>query len=59
MAGTGSDTVNSIRSPASANSLVGVRPTHGLLSLNGIMPVSSTQDAIGPIARHVVDAAAM
>jgi Asp-tRNA(Asn)/Glu-tRNA(Gln) amidotransferase A subunit family amidase len=59
MAGTGSDTVNSIRSPASANALVGVRPTHGLLSLNGIMPVSSTQDAIGPITRHVVDAAAM
>jgi amidase len=59
MAGTGSDTVNSIRSPASANSLVGIRPTHGLLSLNGIMPVSSTQDAIGPIARHVVDVAAM
>src|ERR1700736_5975151 len=59
MAGTGSDTVNSIRSPSSANALVGVRPTHGLLSLNGIMPVSSTQDAIGPLARHVVDAAAM
>jgi Asp-tRNA(Asn)/Glu-tRNA(Gln) amidotransferase A subunit family amidase len=59
MAGTGSDTVNSVRSPASANALVGVRPTHGLLSLNGIMPVSSTQDAIGPLARHVVDAAAM
>ena len=49
MAGTGSDTVNSIRSPASANALVGVRPTHGLLSLNGIMPVSSTQDAIGRV----------
>src|SRR3984893_10327921 len=59
MAGTGSDTVNSIRSPASANALVGVRPTHGLLSLNGIMPVSSTQAAIGPLARHVVDATAM
>lgn len=59
MAGTGSDTVNSIRSPSSANALVGVRPTHGLLSLNGIMPVSSTQDAVGPLARHVVDAAAM
>jgi amidase len=59
MAGTGSDTVNSIRSPSSANALVGVRPTHGLLSLTGIMPVSSTQDAIGPLARHVVDAAAM
>jgi amidase len=59
MAGTGSDTVNSVRSPASANDLVGIRPTKGLVSLNGIMPVSSTQDAIGPIARHVVDAAIM
>lgn len=59
MTGTGSDTVNSVRSPASANSLVGMRPTHGLLSLNGIMPVSSTQDAIGPLGRHVVDVATM
>jgi amidase len=59
MAATGSDTVNSIRSPASANDLVGIRPTKGLVSLNGIMPVSSTQDAIGPIARHVIDAAIM
>jgi amidase len=59
MAGTGSDTVNSVRSPSSANSLAGIRPTHGLVSLNGIMPVSSTQDAIGPLARHVADAAAM
>ena len=59
MAGTGSDTVNSVRSPASANDLVGIRPTKGLLSLNGIMPVSITQDAIGPLGRHVVDAAAM
>ncbi len=59
LAGTGSDTVNSIRSPASANALVGVRPTHGLVSVDGIMPVTSTQDAIGPLARHVVDAAAM
>src|ERR1700726_4152808 len=59
MAGTGSDTVNSIRSPASASALVGVRPSHGLLSLTGIMPVSSTQDAIGPLARHVGDPPAM
>src|SRR5208283_5144002 len=56
-AGTGSDTVNSIRSPASANALVGIRPTKGLLSRAGIMPVSETQDAIGPIARTVADAA--
>lgn len=57
IAGTGSDTVNSIRSPASANALVGIRPTKGLLSRSGIMPVSETQDAIGPIARNVADAA--
>ena len=57
VAGTGSDTVNSIRSPASANALVGIRPTRGLVSRAGIMPVSETQDAIGPIARNVADAA--
>jgi len=57
LAGTGSDTVNSIRSPASANALVGIRPTKGLLSRAGIMPVSETQDAAGPIARTVADAA--
>ncbi|MER2264486.1 amidase family protein [Methylobacterium oxalidis] len=59
LAGTGTDTVNSIRSPASANSLVGLRPTQGLISLSGIMPVSKTQDAIGPITRTVSDAAAL
>jgi amidase len=56
VAGTGSDTVNSIRSPASANGLVGIRPTKGLVSRAGIMPVSQTQDAVGPIARNVADA---
>lgn len=59
LAGTGSDTVNSIRSPASANNLVGLRATQGLISLEGIMPVSKTQDAIGPITRSVADAASM
>jgi amidase len=57
--GTGSDTGQSIRSPASALSLVGVRPTHGLISRNGIMPFSPTQDEIGPITRTVEDAARM
>jgi Asp-tRNA(Asn)/Glu-tRNA(Gln) amidotransferase A subunit family amidase len=57
LAGTGSDTVNSIRSPASANDLVGIRPTKGLLSRAGIIPVSETQDAIGAITRTVADAA--
>jgi Asp-tRNA(Asn)/Glu-tRNA(Gln) amidotransferase A subunit family amidase len=59
LAGTGSDTVNSIRSPASANNLIGFRPTQGLISLNGVMPVSKTQDAVGPIARNVADIAAL
>jgi amidase len=57
--GTGSDTVNSIRSPSSANSLVGVRPTRGLTSRAGIIPCSFTQDAVGPITRTVSDAAVM
>jgi len=57
--GTGTDTVNSIRSPASANSLVGLRPTRGLVSRAGIVPVSFTQDAAGPITRTVADAARM
>ena len=55
--GTGSDTGQSIRSPASANALVGVRPTRGLVSRGGVMPNSFTQDEVGPIARTVKDAA--
>ena len=55
--GTGSDTGQSIRSPASANSLVGVRPTRGLVSRSGVIPNSETQDEVGPIARTVTDAA--
>ncbi len=57
--GIGTDTVNSIRSPASACCLVGIRPTIGLVSRNGIIPYSLTQDAAGPMARTVADAAAM
>jgi amidase len=56
-AGTGSDTGGSIRSPASANNLVGLRPTRGLISRDGIVPVSFTQDTIGPITRNVADTA--
>ena len=58
-AGTGSDTGGSIRSPSSANSLVGLRPTRGLISRDGIVPVSFTQDAIGPMTRTVADTARM
>ncbi len=59
IAGIGTDTVNSIRSPASANCLVGIRPTLGLVSRAGIIPYSVTQDAAGPLARNVRDAAKM
>ena len=57
--GTGSDTGQSIRSPSSANSLVGVRPTRGLVSRGGVMPFSVTQDEAGPMTRTVEDAARM
>src|SRR5271165_7097151 len=59
MAGIGTDTVNSIRSPASANNIVGIRPTLGLVSRAGIIPYSFTQDAAGPLARTVTDATKM
>lgn len=55
--GTGSDTGQSIRSPSSANNLVGVRPTRGLVSRRGVIPASETQDEVGPIARTATDAA--
>lgn len=55
--GTGTDTMNSLRSPASANNLFSVRPTKGLISRAGVIPVSSTQDAVGPIARTLADLA--
>src|SRR5438093_440035 len=59
IAGTGSDTGQSVRSPASAQSLVGLRPTRGLISRSGIIPLSTTQDEAGPITRTVEDAARM
>jgi amidase len=57
--GIGTDTVNSIRSPASANSIAGIRPTIGLVSRDGVIPYSFTQDAAGPMARTVTDAVKM
>lgn len=56
--GTGSDTGQSVRSPASANSLVGIRPTSGLLSRDGIIPIANRETA-GPITRSVADTAIM
>jgi Asp-tRNA(Asn)/Glu-tRNA(Gln) amidotransferase A subunit family amidase len=55
--GTGTDTVNSLRSPASANSLCSIRPTKGLITRTGIIPISTTHDVIGPIARSIKDVA--
>jgi Asp-tRNA(Asn)/Glu-tRNA(Gln) amidotransferase A subunit family amidase len=57
--GTGSDTCSSVRSPPAFNGLVGVRPTRGLVSRTGIVPLSETQDTAGPITRTVADAARM
>lgn len=56
MVGIGTDTINSIRSPGSANNLVGFRPTIGLVSRDGIVPYSFTQDTAGPITRTIEDA---
>lgn len=53
----GTETSGSILSPASSNSLVGIKPTVGLISRDGIIPISATQDTAGPIARTVEDAA--
>ncbi|KQQ67511.1 hypothetical protein ASF63_07590 [Microbacterium sp. Leaf320] len=55
--GFGTDTGGSIRVPSSYNQLVGVRPTVGLASRDGIIPLALSQDTGGPMARSVIDAA--
>jgi len=55
--GFGTDTGGSIRVPSTYNSLVGVRPTVGLASRDGIVPLALSQDTGGPITRSVTDAA--
>lgn len=57
--GLGTDTGNSIRGPSSHNDLVGIRPTIGLTSRAGIIPLFSGNDVGGPMARTVADAAAV
>jgi len=53
----GTETSGSILSPASQNSCVGLKPTIGLISRCGVIPISHTQDTVGPITRCVNDAA--
>ena len=55
--GWGSDTCGSIRIPSSQNNLVGLRPTKGLSSIDGIVPLSHSQDVGGPLARSIEDLA--
>ncbi len=55
----GTETDGSIVCPASANGVVGLKPTVGLISRSGIIPISHTQDTAGPLCRTVADAAAL
>ncbi|CAM5724807.1 Putative amidase AmiD [Streptomyces afghaniensis] len=55
--GIGTETSGSILSPASNNSLVGIKPTLGLISRTGIIPLAHSQDTAGPMTRTVQDAA--
>jgi amidase len=55
--GLGTDTGGSIRGPSSANGIVGLKPTHGLLSRDGIVPLGLSFDTGGPMARSVSDIA--
>jgi aspartyl-tRNA(Asn)/glutamyl-tRNA(Gln) amidotransferase subunit A len=55
----GSDTGGSVRNPASACGIVGLKPTYGLVSRRGVFPLSFTLDHVGPLTRTVADAALM
>lgn len=55
----GTETSGSILSPSSSNSIVGLKPTVGLLSRGGIVPISSTLDTPGPMTKNVMDNAIM
>ena len=56
--GLGTDTGGSVRMPSTANGIVGLKPTHGLISRDGIIPLALSFDMAGPMARHVYDVAA-
>ena len=55
VAAVGTETSGSILSPSSQNSVVGLKPTIGLLSRSGIVPISSTLDTPGPMTKNIVD----
>lgn len=55
----GTETNGSIICPAQVNGIVGFKPTHGLLSTDGIVPIAASQDTAGPMTRTVADAALM
>lgn len=57
VASIGTETSGSILSPASQNSTVGIKPTLGLVSRSGVIPIAHSQDTAGPIARTITDAA--
>lgn len=59
VAGIGTDTGGSIRYPSFTNGIVGLKPTHGLVSRTGIIPLALSFDTAGPLARNVSDAAVM
>jgi amidase len=59
MLGIGTDTGGSVRGPSTANGIVGLKPTMGLLSRDGIIPLALSFDTAGPMARSVYDVAAM
>jgi amidase len=55
VAAVGTETSGSILSPSSQNSVVGLKPTIGLLSRSGIVPISSTLDTPGPMTKNIID----
>ena len=59
MAGLGTDTGGSVRGPATANGIAGLKTTMGLVSRDGVIPLALSFDTVGPMARHVYDVAAL